>query len=298
MQSEPRRPGRPRGSSGAPTYRYHSGAELPGAYFVACAPNRKLAPVDMVANTTSRLRPVSRGPFVSSTYVSIDATCRDECVFKRGGCYVRSGFTGNLASRLDRTAEVLRPLEVIRNEVALIDGAFSRLGHVPQDGARGGRDLRLHVGGDCPSEKAAVLLAGAAERWIARGGGRVWTYTHNWKHIDCDAWGPISVLASVETPEQAHLARQLGYRPAMVVREFPGRRAFRVGQSERFVPCPAETGVRTCVECRLCLSTDRRVAIAFAAHGTGKAAADGTRTAHAVRRLLPVLQMEASDARV
>lgn len=132
---------------------------LPGAYFSGRASNRKLSPVDMVENTTYRLRPEPRAPFCSSTYVSIEATCHDSCAFKAEGCYIRSGFTAQLARRLDEGARRLRGIDVIRNEVALIDHAFPKRGHrVPQDGAHGGRDLRLHVGGDCPSEAAAVLL--------------------------------------------------------------------------------------------------------------------------------------------
>lgn len=144
---------------------------LPGAVFRITSCNKKLAPVDMVENDSPRLRPTPRAPFACSTYVSIDATCSDSCVFKAGGCYIRTGFTAQLARTLDAESLSISGLEVIRNEVALIDHAFPRAGRIPQDGARGGRDLRLHVGGDCPSEKAAELLAGAADRWVARGGG-------------------------------------------------------------------------------------------------------------------------------
>lgn len=269
--------------------RSHGGVtwSLPGAVFRVKSCDRKLSPIDMVPNASPRLRPTPRAPYACSTYVSIDATCLDSCAFKAGGCYVRTGFTAQLAESLDDQSRGLRAIDVIRNEVELIDHAFPSLGHVPQDGARGGRDLRLHVGGDCPSEAGAVLLANAAERWMARGGGRVWTYTHAWGYIAREAWGPISVLASCETPAQARLARSLGYRPALVVRRFPDRRAFDVeGVAERVVPCPAETGKRTCVDCRLCIEPGRDVAIAFEAHG-------GAGQAEKARRVLPILKSPA-----
>lgn len=96
------------------------------------------------------------------------------------------------------------------------------------------------------------------------------------------------MLASVETPQQARLARALGYRPAMVVRAFPDRRAFHVdGLDERLVPCPAETSERTCVQCGLCLE-ELAPAIAFQAHGGWYGGADKA------RRALPVLQSPAS----
>lgn len=270
-------------------------SKLLGAAFYEAAANRKLAPVEMQANTTERLRPVPVGPFVSSTYVSIDSTCPDSCTFKASGCYVRTGFTAQLARELDRSAAP-EPGGVIRAEVNLIDRAWpARRGwpsSVPQDGARGGRDLRLHVGGDCPDAASARLLAAAAERWRRRGGGVVWTYTHRWREIPREAWGSISVLASCETPEDVMAARGRGYAPAIVVRRFPDRRAFYVrGIVGRVIPCPAETGKRTCVECRLCLDDrgllERAATIAFEAHG----GADGAEKA---KRALPVLQQEAT----
>ena len=83
-------------------------------------------------------------------------------------------------------------------------------------------------------------------------------------------------------------ARGRGYAPSIVVRQFPDRRAFYVrGIVGRVVPCPAETGDRTCVQCRLCLSDEglleRATTIAFAAHG----GADGAVKA---RRTLPILE--------
>lgn len=62
---------------------------------------------------------------------------------------------------------------------------------------------------------------------------------------------------------------------AIVVAEFPAERAFRLpGSSTLWLPCPAELGRTTCVQCRLCLDrtdwlreTDR--GIAFAVHGPG-----------------------------
>ena len=233
--------------------------------------NGKLSPVEGVP-TTTRPRPTPRGPFVCSTYVSIDATCSNACAFKEAGCYVRSGFTGSVARKLDGAARGRTSLEVIREEVRLIDGAFRR--GVPQDGARGGRDLRLHVGGDVKAVTGARLLAEAARRWLDRGGGAVWTFTHAWREIPRRAWGPaISVLASVERPEDIEAARKRGYAAAIVVPEFPSKKAFVLpGSTARIIPCPAETMGTTCVECRLCLDRDllgMHAAIAFEAHGPG-----------------------------
>lgn len=239
------------------------------ARFVPVSYNRKLAPVDLLS-TGGRPRPRARCPFVSTTDVSIAATCSDACPFKGGGCYAEAGFTRFTARKLDAAAHGLTPEQVIVEEVRLIDGAFNSR-RIPQDGAKGGRDLRLHVGGDVGAALCIQLLAGAAGRWRDRGGGTVWSFTHAWREVPREAWGPISVLASVERAEDIQVARAAGYAAALVVDVFPSDKAFLMpGSATKIVPCPAETRGKTCVECRLCLDVDLLgldVVIAFQAHG-------------------------------
>jgi hypothetical protein len=223
-------------------------------------------------------------PYVSVTSTSIAKTCPDTCRFKGspgrpGGCYSQCGFTRFDMEKLDRGASGLSPEEVILQEVRLIDDAFNG-GCIPHDGARGGHDLRLHVGGDVGSAAGARLLAMVARRWRLRGGGTVWTYTHLWRSIPRRDWGEaISVLASVENATEIEEARSRGYASALVVEAFPtGGRAFvRPGTRALIVPCPAEiTEGRTCIECRLCLDRDLlkiNRAVAFQIHGVARAAA-------------------------
>jgi hypothetical protein len=204
------------------------------------------------------------------TPFSCCATCTDTCAFKETGCYVRTGATIGMARAQDEAARGHSAVEVIADEMMLIDRAFRR--GVPQDGARGGRDLRLHVGGDVGTTAGAIMLSGAALRWRLRGGGQIWSYTHQWREIPRAAWGSdITVLASVETPEDIENARVAGYPSAIVVPKFPSKRAFRLpGTSAKLIPCPAETGKKTCAECRLCIDPDLlelNAAIAFRAHG-------------------------------
>jgi hypothetical protein len=250
---------------------------LSAASFQPKSTNRKLARTTTVRTGTGPLdtRFFPHAPFCSSTYTSIEATCSDGCPFKRQGddrrgCFADAGFSRMTSKRLDRGALGLRALDVIRQEAQAIDLAFGGR-RVPQDGARGGRDLRLHVGGDVGTTAGARLLAEAAKRWRARGGGTVWSYTHAWREVARAAWGPaISVLASIERPEDARAARRRGYAAAIVVPMFPeGARAFSY-RGLKIVPCPAETGDATCIECRLCLDRDLLglgVAIGFEVHG-------------------------------
>lgn len=236
----------------------------------------KLAPVELVDVGLTGKRPVPRGPYVSATYASIRASCPRSCTFygEGGGCFAESGFTGMLVRKLDAGADEHRMGVdgVALEEADLIDGAF-RGGSVPGDGARGGRDLRLHISGDATTRAAALILGAAASRWHRRGGGAVWTYTHAWRTVPRAAWGPdVSALASVERPEDAESAADQGYAPAIVVEQHASDKAHRLrGSSLRWVPCPWETRRQTCAECRLCLD-DRKLrrsglGIAFAVHG-------------------------------
>jgi len=243
------------------------------ARFHAKSANRKLGPVDLVDVGGDRRRPTPRYPFVSSTYSSIEATCPDSCAWKRKGCFADAGFTKMAGALMDRAARGRSGFSVIQEEARLVRLAFGGR-RVPQDGARGGRDLRLHVGGDVDSAAGARVLGAAASDWRRRGGGSVWTFTHRWRAIERAAWGrDVSVLASVEAPAQLELAAAQGYAPAIVVDRFAGDVAYRLHAGWKAVPCPAETRDRSCATCRLCFDGDallgRRVAIAFQAHGSG-----------------------------
>jgi hypothetical protein len=191
-------------------------------------------------------------------------------VFRAGACYALAGLHRQNGAILDEGARDSTGIEVIADEVRLIDGNW--VNGVPQDGpGDAGRPLRLHVAGDVTSARGARMLGGAARRWLDRGGGPVWTYTHRWAAIPRVSWGPVSVLASCETAAQVRAARAAGYVPALTVPTYPnGPRVFRVG-GVRFVPCPAEVGRLTCAQCRLCMRDgdlrDRGLGIAFAWHG-------------------------------
>lgn len=250
--------------------------------------NRKLAPVVMDDVGMARKRPRAVGPFCSSTFVPVANTC-PPCPFKGNGCMAESGYTGRPNRRIEANARGLTSVEVTRREAEALDRRLFPAG-VPRDGGRDGkspRDLRLHVSGDVTTRVGLDLLVAAVWRWKARGGGACWTFTHAWRDLPGERWGSISILASLEDPKDSELARARGYTPAITVRSFPAPRSFRLaGSSTTWIPCPAELGKTTCVECRLCLDrtewmreTDR--GIAFAVHG---------QSAERARRRLPVVR--------
>jgi hypothetical protein len=165
----------------------------------------------------------------------------------------------------------MRPEAVARVERDAIVKSFEG-GKIPQDGARGGRDLRLHVSGDARTRRAVRILAGAVKNWIGRGGGAVWSYTHAWQTVPRRDWGKTSILASMTDPALAAAARKQGYAPALVVQHHASDKAYQVAGSDvTWIPCPQQTRDVACSDCRLCMDSQRlfnaNMGIAFAAHG-------------------------------
>ena len=211
---------------------------------------------------------------VSATYGSIKNTCPDSCALKENGCYAQYGHTVFSVRRADKATDGMNTEQAARVEATAIDQSFKG-GRIPQDGATGGRDLRLHVSGDARTKRAANILAAAVKRWFKRGGGRVWSYTHAWQRVARENWGEVSVLASIENPKEAKQAVKQGYCPAIVVPEHPGDKAYTIkGSKTSWIPCPAQTKEdMACSDCGLCMRADvlrdLGKGISFAIHGTG-----------------------------
>jgi hypothetical protein len=193
----------------------------------------------------------------AATYVSIEVSCPKDCALRGNGCYAQYGHVAKHVRRLDR--EGASSLAAARDEAALIRAFETQ-----------GRPLRLHVSGDCRTAAAARIVGSAAQDWRRRRGGAVWTYTHV---VPRAAWGPaVSVLASMEHAEDAKLARERGYAPALVVESHAARGKRRAG-GVTWIPCAEETRGLSCTECRLCFDADglraKGLGIAFAAHSQG-----------------------------
>jgi len=197
---------------------------------------------------------------VAATYAS-QSTCPPSCPFLRSGCYAENGFLGGfITKRLNRgIIPTMSPADVAASEAQAIDELD------------GSRDLRLHVVGDSTTPAGTRLLAQSAERYSARGGHRVWTYTHAWRSVPREAWGSISVLASCESAADVGAAHALGYATAIVVESHIMDRVHKTG-GMKLLPCVEQTRGKTCAECRLCMRDTelhtRVLTIAFAAHGS------------------------------
>lgn len=132
--------------------------------------------------------------------------------------------------------------------------------------------LRLHVVGDSATAETAKIVSSAADRYRAKRGQPVWSYTHS-HDVPRDAWGGVSILRSCETVEQVEKAFKDGYAAAMVVDHFDKDTTYEVVPGLFGIPCPEMTGrANSCDECGLCLRADKLLAsrkvILFAAHGT------------------------------
>lgn len=202
----------------------------------------------------------------AATTYAAQPSCPLSCPFlDGGGCYAETGRIGMF---------VTRPL----NEAAARSGATAVTVALAEAEAIdllipvGGRPLRLHSVGDCSTDQAARTVSAAAERYMQRGGGPVWTYTHAWRDVDRASWGDVSVLASCETPADVLLAHARGYATAVVVEEFESDRKYSGSIPESAVlPCPQMTRGVACSDCRLCMDDaglrERGCSIGFEIHG-------------------------------
>lgn len=235
--------------------------------------NSKSNKVDVKASATyvsdSKNAKLSKnGKGVDATYSSIKATCPKDCKFRDSGCYSQTGNTFFTVKRLDENADNKSAIVVAKEEAKAIDNSY-RGKKVPE-----GQILRIHVSGDCVNNTAAKTVSAAANRWLNRGGKRVWSYTHAWRKVKRESWGKVNVLASMESPKDGIKAIKRGYAPALVVGSFASDKAF-TAEGIRWIPCPAQTKDKvTCQDCKLCHNVDklveRNAGIAFETHGVQK----------------------------
>jgi hypothetical protein len=206
---------------------------------------------------------------IDATYISVTGSCPGTCPLKDEGCYAQVGPMGIHVKRLDGEVNGLSALQVARAEATVINESYGG-GDVPM-----GRDLRIHVSGDCRTISGARIINKAIGGWKKRGGGAAWGYTHCWDHVTRDEWSNVSMMASVDSVDEVIYARQNGYAPALVVSEHPSERAYLLpGSDIKWIPCPAQTRHVGCVDCRLCMNADRlyesNMGITFSAHGVKK----------------------------
>lgn len=216
-------------------------------------PNNGVSVVELSANSKT-------GP-VSATYAA-QQTCPQDCPLKGSGCYAETGMVGFQTNRLNRNAS--------GSGESLEDLAIAEALGIA--GLTGERPLRLHVVGDATTDSTAKLLSDASEYHTNKHGKKVWTYTHAWRSVARRSWQGVSVFASCESTQDAHLAMAKGYAAAVVVSEHVSDRAHMV-DGLKLIPCPQQTGrAATCLDCGLCMRAnqlrDSGSVISFEVHGS------------------------------
>ena len=185
-----------------------------------------------------------------STYREVGVTCGD-CKWLDNGCYAQSG---NVALHQ-------------RGRSSTEDGAIflRELERIPH-----GAIMRLHVSGDfmyngvLDREYLAAVIQGARMRPDITFYG----YTHVWRHINRSEWQfprNFTLNASCDDADAYREARAAGWDATTVV---PDGTAWK--RKGNVVVCPAQTSGMSCIECKLCMKSERKLTVAFIAHGTGK----------------------------
>jgi hypothetical protein len=224
--------------------------------------SNKESPISLTEKSSNK----KLGDNVAATYAPIEQTCPSSCQLKNDGCYAQMGFVGIQNARLTRNARKgsLNATALAKLEAKLIDESFKG------KQLKKKTPLRLHVSGDVKTKTGVKYLSASARRYIARGGGKVWTYSHAWSKLPKSLWNGISVLASCDTIREAKEALKAGYAPAMVVPEFESEKAYMI-EGIKGIPCPEQTRGVTCQNCGLCMNADKLVQqnsmILFAVHG-------------------------------
>ena len=194
---------------------------------------------------------------VSCTYTSQNS-CPPDCPFIGSGCYAEMGLVGIQTRRLNRSA--INRANMIAHAEAAVIRTLSGL-----------RPLRLHVVGDCRTNRAASIVARAARQHTDKANKPVWTYTHAWRRVLRSAWDSVSVLASCETGADVRAARACGYATCITVQEHLDRKVYNL-DGIKILPCPAQTTKTVqCLDCQLCWQDSflkkQNLTIGFSIHG-------------------------------
>jgi hypothetical protein len=219
---------------------------------------------------------------VDATYVSMNS-CPEDCVLRGAGCYAETSYVGIVARRLNSECNKCDARELARAEARAINSAYKGK-DIPKNTL-----LRLHVVGDSRTISGTQIINKAIGNWLSRGGKVAYSYTHCWKDIPRELWNNVSMLASIDKPEQANLALELGYVPSLVVSEHISKSPYLVDNSDvKWIPCPAQTKGACCADCQLCCKSDylfkRNYGITFSAHGVRK---------NVIKRRLTILSSDA-----
>lgn len=200
-----------------------------------------------------------------AVYVTTNS-CSKSCPLKNKGCYAENSYVGIIVNRLNKSSKNLTATQIARLESKAIVSAYT---DQPK------RNLRLHVSGDCKTIEGVKLINNAVKKWKNNSDKIAFSYTHSWDKIFRDQWSNVSMLASIDNVEQATAARENGYACALIVDKHSSNKAYKIeGSDITWLPCPAQTKDKNCMECKICLDADKlfknNMGVTFESHGSRK----------------------------
>ena len=196
-----------------------------------------------------------------ATYRAVGWSCPVSCALLNAGCYAQSG-----------------PVALQqRGRVGSDDGSIYRDAVLALPV---GAIVRLHVSGDVmlPVSEFGSMVVDVAylDAIVAVAHERpditFYGYTHAWRLIDRSRYvwpSNLTLNASADTVADAREAVALGWPTTTVVASDTAWR--RDGD---LVVCPNQTVGLSCAQCMLCAKPERKLTVAFKAHGTGKRRVD------------------------
>jgi len=201
-----------------------------------------------------------------ATTETSQVTCPDSCVFKPA-----------MADDMAPENAQIRANLIADIEARKIDALPDNIG----------RELRVHVVGDCRTPYAARIVGAAMVRYETRTGYMAYTYTHAWREVELSDWSGARVLASCESADAIRAANARGYAAEITLDTTDQPRKVYEIDGVKILPCPQQfnPGTITCQTCKLCMKPEmlraRGLSIGLQKHGATKIAGANIQRAQA-----------------
>ena len=203
------------------------------------------------------------GPIPVTT--SSRATCAPTCPFLGSGCYADGG---PLASHFGKVTTGERGVPFPQH--------CAELAALPP-----GQITRLHQAGDMPHNGGRISRRFVHGMVKACRKLKAYTYSHHLLSLGenlallryANRQG-LTVNVSTESEAAADEAIAAGLPAVMAVRSDEERDRWQTPAGHAVLVCPAQTGNTDCATCQLCYKRNKRMIIAFRAHGNTKRKAD------------------------
>jgi len=217
-----------------------------------------------LTHLTAKSANAKTGKIAVST--SSKSQCPATCPFRGNGCYAESG------------PLALHWAKVTNGDRGMAWPEFlAAIAALPA-----GRQFRHNQAGDIVDPNTSLGAQQLAELATASQGRKAWTYTHHRITTAKAAYAirqatdsGFTVNASCDSAEHASAMLDHGIPAVFVCDSTETRTSWPIAGDNVAVLCPAQRiDGMTCETCGLCAQRPDNVAIAFAAHGTGKRKAE------------------------